>query len=113
MFKKCLSLALVAVMLCAFSGTALAATPATTVSEKEAQQRKERLKTNLLKLADDARAERDAPLLSVPQAPTTTRNNLSTGAKVAIGVGVAVAVIAVIVIVKARRGPDFGDGRIF
>jgi len=105
MFKKCLSLALVTVMVCAFSGTTLAATPAATVSEKEAQQRNERLKINLLKLVDDTRAERNSPLLAVPQAPVGKRNNLSTGAKVAIGVGIAVAVIAVIVIVKARNDP--------
>ena len=106
MFKKCLSLALVTVMVCAFSGTVLAATPAAAVSEKEARQRNERLKTNLLKLVDDTRAERNGPLLAVPQAPSARRNNLSTGAKVAIGVGIAVAVIAVIVIVKARNEPQ-------
>jgi len=99
MFKKCLSLALITVILSAFGGTASAGT---STAEKEAQQRKERLKTNLLKLADDARAERNAPLLAVPQAPVK-RNNLSTGAKVAIGVGIAAAVVVVIFIVKGDK----------
>ena len=108
MFKKCLSLALVTVMVGAFSGTALGATPATTGSENEARQRKERLKTNLLKLADDARAERNAPLLAVPQGPPGKGNNLSTGAKVAIGVGI---VAAVVIIIFVSRSPIFNDGR--
>ncbi|MDQ3754149.1 MAG: hypothetical protein M3371_05390 [Acidobacteriota bacterium] len=105
MLKKCLSLALVTVIICAFSGTALAATPASTAAEKEAQQRNERLKTNLLKLVDDTRAERNAPLLAVPQTPPARRNNLSTGAKVAIGVGIAVAVIIVIAIATKNDSP--------
>ncbi|CAN5126805.1 MAG: hypothetical protein ACR2GW_11010 [Pyrinomonadaceae bacterium] len=105
MFKKCLSLALITVMVCAFSGTTLASPPAATAAEKEAQQRKERLKTNLLKLVDDTRAERNAPLLAVPQTPPGKGNNLSTGAKVAIGVGIAVAVIVAIAVATKNDSP--------
>ncbi len=108
MLKKCLSLALVTVIICAFSGTALAATPANAAAEKEAQQRNERLKTNLLKLVDDTRAERNAPLLAVPQAPPGKRNNLSSGAKVAIGVSIVAAVVFIIFI---ARSPILNDGR--
>lgn len=53
-----------------------------------------------------AKAERNAPLVAVPQAPTAKGNNLSTGAKVAIGVGIAVAVVIFVV-----KSPILNDGR--
>jgi Flp pilus assembly protein TadB len=66
----------------------------------------EQLKNNMLKLVSDTKAGK----IAVPpksQLQPAKSNNLSKGAKIAIGVGVAVAVIAVILIVS----PAFNDGQ--
>jgi len=58
----------------------------------------EKLRAEILKLVADAKAGGNVVKFPRPQIQSTHRNNLSTGAKVAIGVGIAVAVIAVILV---------------
>ena len=60
------------------------------------KQVNEKLRTEMLKLVEDAKAGRVAPAPR-PQIQPQTSNNLSKGTKVAIGVAIAVAVIGIIV----------------
>ena len=104
MYKRYLSVGLVALVIFSMSGrAALAATPTKTEAE-----RNKRLQATASKLIGDAKAERNTLLVNVPQAPVGKRNNLSTGTKVAIGVGI---VAAVVVIIFVSRSPILNDGR--
>lgn len=133
MLKRCVSLALVTALLCSFGGVpALAASRA----EKEARQA-EKVRQGILKLGVGPEAQvrvklRDKTALAgyvsragedsfvvtdartgvatavpYPQVKTVKGNNLSTGAKIAIGVGIVAAVVLVIVlVVRAKCGPE-------
>ena len=120
MLRKLASLVLVTALVCALSGTSAFANTAsgpdskaktvTTSSEPgtlDAKEPKtnEKLRADVRKLVDDARAGKVAPVAKSQIQPARS-NNWSTGTKVAVGVGIAVAVIAVIVIVNADKGPD-------
>lgn len=67
----------------------------------------EELRTKILKLVADAKAGGNVVTFPHPQIQSPHRNNLSKGAKIAIGVGIAVAVIAVILVSK-RCGNEPG-----
>ena len=69
---------------------------------KEVEKPNEQLKNNMLKLVADAKAGKVLPA-ERPQIRPAKSNNLSKGAKVAIGVGIAAAVVAVIVMTKYCR----------
>lgn len=105
MCKRYLTVMLVALVICSMcvGRAALAATPSKTEAE-----RNKRLQTTVGKLVGDAKAERNTLLINVPQTPISKRNNLSTGAKVAIGVGI---VAAVVIIILVARSPILNDGR--
>ncbi|MCA1602521.1 MAG: hypothetical protein LC776_13050 [Acidobacteria bacterium] len=75
----------------------------TEISDKNKVQPNEKLKADMVKLVADAKAGKVAPA-ERPQIQPAKSNNLSKGAKIAIGVVIAIAVIAVIV-VKADKGP--------
>jgi hypothetical protein len=68
---------------------------------KQAQPN-ERLRLNILKLVAEAEAGKVAPIPR-SQIQPAKRNNLSKGAKIAIGVGIAVAVVAIVLIVNKPR----------
>ncbi len=104
MYKKFSSVMLVALIACSMCNrAALAATPTKTETA-----RNERIQATVSKLVRDAKAERNTLLLNVPQAPPGKRNNLSSGAKVAIGVSIVAAVVLIIFI---ARSPILNDGR--
>ena len=75
-------------------------------TKREAQPN-EKLKADMVKLVTDAKAGKVAPA-ERPQIQPAKSNNLSKGAKIAIGVGIAVAVVAVVLI---ARSPILNDGR--
>ena len=56
----------------------------------------EELRAGILKLVTDTKAGGNVVRFPRPQIQSPQRNNLSKGAKIAIGVGIAVAVVAVI-----------------
>jgi hypothetical protein len=74
---------------------------------KKETQPNEKLKADMVKLVADAKAGKVAPA-ERPQIQPAKSNNLSKGAKIAIGVGIAVAVVAVVLI---ARSPILNDGR--
>jgi hypothetical protein len=76
----------------------------TTTEDDAKKQVNEKLRADMLKLVEDAKAGRVAPAPR-PQMQPQKSNNLSKGAKIAIGVGIAVAVIAIIVW-KVDKGPS-------
>jgi len=105
MYKKNLSVMLLVLLVYSMSGRAvLADTPTKT----ETARRNERMQATVSKLVRDAKAERNTPLIAVPQSPNARGNNLSTGAKVAIGVGIVAAIVVIIFVVKS---PILNDGR--
>lgn len=77
--------------------------PSEAPAKKEVKH--EQLKNDMLKLVADAKAGKVA-MPAKSQIQPAKSNNLSKGAKIAIGVGVAVAVIVVILI-----SPAFNDGQ--
>ncbi len=83
--------------------------PSGALAKKEVKPN-EQLKNNMLKLVAHAKAGKVAPA-ERPQIQPAKSNNLSKGAKIAIGVGIAIAVIAVIVIATSDKGP--GEIRVF
>jgi hypothetical protein len=118
MLNKFASLAVVIALVCTLGGTsAFANTPSDadaksklveTPSEvggtaKNEAKPNEKLRADMLKLVADAEAGKVKPAAR-PQIQPAKSNNLSKGAKIAIGVGIAVAVIVVMVAV-ANRGP--------
>jgi hypothetical protein len=97
MMKRLLSVGIVAALICCFWGSAafgkpgsdpneLSAKPAS--SEKELAKRNEKVKADVLKLVADTKAGKVVPRTPSPF-QQTKRNNMSTGAKIAI-----VAIIA-------------------
>ena len=113
MLKKLTSITLVAVLVSALSGTSALANnlsnldvrtnpaPADTPAKKTVKPN-EQLKDNMLKLVADAKEGKVVPAAKSQIQPARS-NNLSKGAKIAIGVGIAVAVVAVIVTTKYCR----------
>ena len=79
----------------------------TKTSDNNKVQSNEKLKADMAKLVADAKAGKVAPT-ERPQIRPAKSNNLSKGAKIAIGVGIAVAVVAVVLIAKS---PILNDGR--
>jgi hypothetical protein len=67
----------------------------------------EELRAEILKLVADTKAGGNVVRFPRPQIQSPHRNNLSKGAKIAIGVGIAVAVVAVILVSK-RCGNEPG-----
>jgi len=113
--KKLASIALVAVLVSVLCGTSAFANdsanldtktnPANSSSDVPAKTEvkpNEQLKNNMLKLVADAKAGKVLPA-ERPQIRPAKSNNLSTGAKIAIGVGIAAAVVTVIVMTKYCR----------
>lgn len=106
MLNKFASNVLVAALVCTLAGTpAFANTP----SNRSAKTRpaaateadkvvNEKLRAEILKLVADAKAGSNVVTFPRPQIHSPQRNNLSKGAKIAIGVGIAVAVVAVILV---------------
>lgn len=111
MLNKFASIVLVAALVCTLSGTtAFANKPykpdektrgtadqpdAVTEANKVVNQK---LRAEILKLVADAKAEVNVVRFPRTQIQSPHRNNLSKGAKIAIGVGIAVAVVAVILV---------------
>lgn len=60
----------------------------------------EELRAEMLKLVADTKAGGNVVRFPPPQIQSPHRNNLSKGAKIAIGIGIAVAVVAVIIVSK-------------
>ena len=110
MFNKFATIVLVAALVCTLAGTpAFASKPNQPVAKIEATADRpdeagnvvnEELRTKILKLVADAKAGRNVVTFARPQIQPSQKNNLSTGAKIAIGVSIAVAVIAVIIVSK-------------
>jgi len=111
MLKRFSTLVLVVSLVCALAGNSAFATtlsdPGTkaNVAEtraevgdapKKAAKPNDRLRTDMVKLVADAKAGKVTPAPR-PQIQPVKSNNLSKGAKIAIGVGIAVVVIALIV----------------
>lgn len=60
----------------------------------------EKLRTEIRKLIADTKAGRDVVTVPRPQIQPPLRNNLSTGAKIAIGVGIAAVIVTLIFLKK-------------
>jgi hypothetical protein len=73
--------------------TSAKSAPAATTKAKKSN---ERLRADMLRLVADAKAGKVTPAAR-PQLQPAKSNNLSKGAKIAIGVGIAVVVLAIIV----------------
>ena len=58
------------------------------------------LRADMVKLVADVRAEGKLVKVPQPQIQAPQRNNLSTGAKIAIGVAIAVAVVVVVLVAQ-------------
>lgn len=132
MFKKLLSLSLIALMI-----NLAGATPAYAVSKEEKQARfAEQVKTSVLKFGTGEAARvkiklRDktklagyisstdgegftlidsktgmATMIAYPQVKSVQGNNLSTGAKIAIGEGIAAAIVFIILWYTTGPGSD-------
>ena len=120
MLNKFVTIVLVAALVCTLAGTpAFADTPnnpgAKTRSAAERPDAvseagrlvNEKLRAEILKLVADTKAGGNVVRFPRPQIQSPHRNNLSKGAKIAIGVGIAVAVVAVILVSK-RCGNEPG-----
>lgn len=120
MIHRFTSLALVIALVCTVGGTSVLAEtvtnadtpgstlvplPASPISAKKEVRLNEKLRAGLDKLVADARAGKVAPAAR-PQNQTARRNNLSDGAKIAIGVGIAVALVILVVTHKRGRTYD-------
>jgi hypothetical protein len=112
MTKKLISVATVVALLCCLYGTSTYARtgsdpkepevkPATPVEKSQAN---EKLKADVTKLVADAKAGK----LKMPAQhfPQPKRNNLSKGAKIAIGAGIAAALIFIILWYTNGPGSD-------
>lgn len=112
MLNKFATIVLVAALVCTLAGTpAFAQTPnnpgAKTHSAAEppdavmgSARVNEELRSEILKLVADTKAGSNVVKFPRPQIQSPHRNNLSKGAKIAIGVAIAVAVVAVILVSK-------------
>ncbi|MGI8919006.1 MAG: hypothetical protein ACR2H6_10420 [Pyrinomonadaceae bacterium] len=113
MINKFASIVLVAALVCTLAGRPAFAdtpkkpgvkTPGTTVRSGTVTEvgrvANEELRAEILKLVADAKAEGNVVKFPRPQIQPTHRNNLSQGAKIAIGVAIAVAVVTVILVSK-------------
>jgi len=116
MLNKFASIVLVAALVCTLTGTtAFANTPykpgaktrgtadrsdPVTEADKVVNQK---LRAGILKLVADAKAGGNVVTFPRPQIQSPHRNNLSKGAKIAIGVGIAVAVVVAVILVKYCR----------
>jgi CBS domain containing-hemolysin-like protein len=115
--KSIVSVMLAMVLSFTFCATSAIARPSVDDEVKSAENKgntahpNEKLRTDMLNLIADAKAGKVVPASRSQMEPQKS-NNLSKGAKIAIGVGIAVAVIAIIVVVKADKGPTEGF-RIF
>jgi hypothetical protein len=105
MIKKLVSLATAVALLCCFCGTSVYANgtdpkapTVKTATPAEKSLAQEKLKADVTKLVADAKAGK----LKVPAQhfPQPKRNNLSTGAKVAIIAGIGAAVFLIIMLVS-------------
>lgn len=87
------------------SGNEVVTVPGSSTLAKKEVRPNEKLRAGLDKLVADARAGKVAPAAR-PQNQTARRNNLSDGAKIAIGVGIAVALVILVVTHKRGRTYD-------
>lgn len=121
MLNKFVSVVIVAALICTFTAPpALAGNPSKAVvrtgetlarsdsGTEAAKANDEKLKTEIQKLVADARAGSNGVTLPRPQVQSPHRNNLSTGAKVAIGVGIGVAIV-VLILVSTRCNNEPGS----
>lgn len=111
MIKQLISLATVVALVCCFCGISVYANgtdpgvpPVKTVTPAEKSQAQEKLKADVTKLVADAKAGK----LKVPAQhfPQPKRNNLSTGAKIAIVAGIAGAIIFTVLWYTTGPGSD-------
>jgi hypothetical protein len=112
MTKKLISLATVVTLVCCFCGTSAYARTGSdpkeptvkSVTPAEKTQAQEKLKADVTKLVADAKAGKLK--LPVQQFPQPKRNNLSKGAKIAIGAGIAAAVLFIVLWYTTGPGSD-------
>ena len=112
--KKLITLGTVAALMCCICVVAngktdpepfKVRTPSAPVSASAEAKRNEKLRADMLKLVSDAKAGKlKLPAQQFPQ--STNRNNLSKGAKIAIGVGIAAAIIFAILWHTTGPGSD-------
>jgi hypothetical protein len=114
MLKKFTSIAIVAALVYALAGTPTSATAQTrrdtkTLSPLGIEENQilsenlganQNLRADMVKLVADVRAEGKLVKVPAPQIQAPQRNNLSTGAKIAIGVAIAVAVVVVVLVAQ-------------
>jgi hypothetical protein len=87
------------------TGKPVAIVPVSPTSTGKGTKPNEGLRVGITKLVADAKAGKVSPAAR-PQIQRAGRNNLSDGAKVAIGVGLAVALVVLIVTRKRERSYD-------
>ena len=105
MLNKFATIVLIAALVCTLAGTpAFAQTPNNPGAKKRSSAERpdvvtesggpvnEELRADILKLVADTKAGGNVVRFPCPQIQSPHRNNLSKGAKIAIGVGIAVAV---------------------
>jgi len=116
MLNKLASIVLVAALVCTLAGTPAFANTGVKIGgtahrpdavTEAGKVENEELRTEILKLVAAAKAGGNVVTFPRPQIQSPHRNNLSKGAKIAIGVGIAVAVVAVILVSK-RCGNEPG-----
>ena len=108
MLNKFATIVVVAALICTLAGTpAFADTPNNPGAKTRSAAERSELRAEILKLVADTKAAGNVVRFPRPQIQSPHRNNLSKGAKIAIGVGIAVAVVAVIVVSK-RCGNEPG-----
>ena len=104
MIKRLLSLGMAATLICCLCGTSVfgrtgsdSAEPPTKSAPpaKNEAKRNEKLRADMHKLVGDAKAGRIAPRPSSPF-QQTRRNNLSTGAKIAIVAGIGALIFGIV-----------------
>jgi hypothetical protein len=117
MLKRTLSLALAAALVCSLGGASVLAQAAFdsrdqsnlpgTLSASNPTAANDamsngKLRAGLLKLVADVKAGKITPA-GRPQIQPAQSNNLSKGAKIAVGVGIAVAVVVVVLVIRKPR----------
>jgi hypothetical protein len=102
MNKKDFTFATVVALVCSFSGVSVYANgtdprvlPVKIVTPAEKSQAQEKLKADVTKLVADAKAGKLK--VPAPHFPQPKRNNLSSGAKIAIITGIALGVFLIII----------------
>lgn len=102
MIKKSISFATVVALVCCFCGVSVYANgadprvpPVKIVTPAEKSQAQDKLKADVTKLVADAKAGKLK--VPAPHFPQPKRNNLSSGAKIAIITGIALGVFLIII----------------